>query len=284
MALQHPSQTTSLIPSPPQPSSSSPSQTTTPLFTYPPEIRNLIYKWTFITSRLHPPEYNIPDFVIHGTRSPTSNHPGFIRWSNIPSFPLLLTSKRVFLEALPVISAQAYMEVKIYTDDRLSRRERKAWAVYSTLLRTRALCQDVRKIVLNLTPVDMDVEFCFQGTPDAQIVRLGKLLQTYERLKELTLVIRTGCLVMDVHSWDVLGEHLFVLADKKGRGVSLCVELVDYEMSIDEEEGYDYEEMEEMKEEREFAEKVVNSTVERFCGKGSDVWVEWTFLPDIVDY
>ena len=163
------------------------------------------------------------------------------------------------------------MEIKIYADSRGARREKKAFAAYSTLLRTKALCQDVRKIVINLTPVDSDVEFSRGGVVDKQISRLGELLKSYERLKEVTLTIDTGLLVMDIESWEALGGNFFELANKRrGSGVSLCVELVDYEIH-ESDSDYSDEEAEEIVEEREFAEKMCDKMIEKYCGKGADV-------------
>jgi hypothetical protein len=250
------------------PSLSSPIQTF-PFFSFPAEIRNLIYKWTFILSRRLGPEYNIPDFVVHGNKTSSSCRGG-IRWENIRSFNLLLANKQIFLEALPIISTESYMEIKIYTDERHHRRERKAWAAYSTLLRTKALCQEVRKVVLKLTPPDYDVDFSWGGVADPQIVRLGALLQSYQKLKELTLVIHSGSLCMNSWNWDVLGKNFFVMAKKKGQGVSLCVELVDYEVNLDDSDVSD-EEVEELIEERQYAEKMFDSTVSKYAGKGAEV-------------
>jgi hypothetical protein len=241
-----------------------------PFLSFPPEIRNLIYQWTFTLSRRLAPEYNIPDFTIHGHKTPSDTYGG-IRWENIPSFNLLLANKQIFLEALPVISAESYMEIKIYTDEKHPRREKKAWAAYSTLLRTKALCQNVRKIVLNLTPPDTDVEFSYDvGVTDPQIVRLGALFQIYSKLRELTLVIHTGSLCMDRWNWEVLGENFFVLARKKGKGISLCVELVDWEVNPDDSEVSD-DEVEDVKHERGYAEKMFDSMVSQYAGKGAEV-------------
>jgi hypothetical protein len=245
---------------------------TIPFLTFPAEIRNSIYRWTFILSRVWPSEYNIPDFVVHGNVNSCqhSSTQGGIRWANIKSFPLLLTNKQIFLEALPIISAESYMEIKIYTDDRVKRREKKAYAAYSTLLRTKALCQDVRKVILNLTPTDYTVDFCLDYGVDPQITRLASLLQTYQKLKELTLVIRTGSLIMNSSNWELLGESFFVMAKKKRQGVSLCVELVDYFVDFDDSDISEGE-TDMIVEERNLAEKMFDNAVERYSGKGADV-------------
>ena len=62
-----------------------------PFFDFPPEIRNLIYAWTFLLSRQRSAEYNEPDFIVHGDKrsDDPSSERGGIRWLNVPSFPLL---------------------------------------------------------------------------------------------------------------------------------------------------------------------------------------------------
>lgn len=83
-----------------------------PFLTLPGEIRNNVYKWAWLISRERDESYNIPDFQIHGDVK--CGQRGGIRWMNIRSFPLLLVSKRIREEVLPVVSGEAFFEVKTY--------------------------------------------------------------------------------------------------------------------------------------------------------------------------
>ncbi|CAG8954665.1 hypothetical protein HYFRA_00004587 [Hymenoscyphus fraxineus] len=244
-----------------------------PFSEFPPEIRNLIYKWTFILSRHRSPEYNIPDFLVHGDEKADGARGG-IRWMNVDRFPLLLTCKKIFNEALPMIAAEAYMEIKCYADEYIKRREKKAFATYATLLRTRELCGGVRKVVMNVTPNNWDIEFEAEPT---QLPRLAGLLKDYKRLSELTIVIRP--FVMAPDNWEELGDF-FRMANKKEKGVSLCFELVDDEIDLLQD---DPEDVEDIMEDRRRSEKIIEEMTGRFCGKGAEVWVEWN-LREPVEY
>lgn len=134
------------------------------------------------------------------------------------------------------------MEIKCYADRSLKRREKKAFAVYSTLLRTKELCGNIRKLVVNVTPTLWDMNFEHDVV---QVPRLAGVIKGYERLRELTLIVRPS--IMSPVNWDIL-EDFFLLADKRGRGVSLCLELVDD--AIDEEtEEHEVEAVEEIMQE-----------------------------------
>jgi hypothetical protein len=127
------------------------------------------------------------------------------------------------------------MEIKIYIDESPRKRARKADAAYAALLRTVALCQDVRKVVMNVTPTDWEVYF--SGTD--QLSRLANVLSTYPKLKDVTLKVRPESIEGE---WEIF-EGVFGLCKK---GVSLCFELMDYDVDSDDEP----EDVEEVEEER----------------------------------
>ena len=107
------------------------------------------------------------------------------------------------------------MEIKIYIDESPRKRARKADTAYAALLRTRALCQDVRKVVMDITPTDFQVYF--SGTD--QLSRLAKVLETYPKLKDVTLKVRPESIEHE-DEWEIF-EGFFGLCK---RGVSLCFE------------------------------------------------------------
>ncbi|KAF4635952.1 hypothetical protein G7Y89_g2144 [Cudoniella acicularis] len=236
-----------------------------PFLDLPPEIRNKIYAFTFVMSRSRDAIYNIPDFLVHGD----GKNRGGIRWKNVEHFYLILVCKKIFLEALPVISAESFMEIKVYVDESSRRREKKAEAAYQTLLRTAPLCKGANKVVLNVTPTDWEVDF--RG--EEQLLRLASVLKDYKKLKEVTLKVTPSCLACS--NWlPLLG--FFLLARQ---GVSLCFELMDYEIDTDEEED-----AEEIKEERKTAEHNIDLLAKEYSGKKPDVWIEWNFVRDDREY
>lgn len=161
------------------------------------------------------------------------------------------------------------MEIKIYTEDTLRKRDRKSNAAYAALMRTKALCQDARKVVLNITPQDYDVDFY----GDEQLSRLAGVLAGYRKLKDVTLRVRPMCIAMD--DWSIF--HGFFALCKKG--VSLCFELLDYEAASEDEE-----EAEEIEEEHKATELMIEKMAEDYAGEGADVWVEWNLKPDDREY
>lgn len=154
------------------------------------------------------------------------------------------------------------MEIKCYTDNNFKRRERKTFAVYSTLLRTTELCSNVRKIVINVTPTLWELDF---ELDIIQILRLAGVLKDYERLKELTLLVRPS--VMTRGNWDFLGDF-FRMADKRRQGVSLCLELLDTTYSCAPED-YAVGAMEE----RAAAERIIEEMTGKLCGRGAEVCI-----------
>ncbi|TVY65612.1 hypothetical protein LSUE1_G006236, partial [Lachnellula suecica] len=242
-----------------------------PLFALPPEIRNKIYAWTFVLSRNRDETYNIPDFIVHGDLPCEAhwNQPrGGIRWKNVARFELLLTCKQVFLEALPVISGEAFMEIKVYSDDRLSRRARKADAAYVALLRTAALCQDVRRVVLTVNQGDWDVDF----REDEQLPRLAKVLAAYPKLKDVTLKVWPEALSLMDECWVPL-HGFFGLCEKD---LSLCIELMDYALH-----PHDVKEWaEEIEQRHKDTELLIENLIKRLVGKRGEVWVEWDIIPE----
>ena len=147
------------------------------------------------------------------------------------------------------------MEIKIYTDDSPRKRDRKASAAYAALLRTVALCQDVQKVVMNVTPIDMDV--FFDGT---QLPRLAQVLSTYPKLKDVTLKVRPESLEVD--QWEIF-EGFFGLCRK---GVSLCFELMAYDHI-----GIDADDVEEADKERKLTERRIEALTKKYTGKEGDV-------------
>lgn len=154
-----------------------------------------------------------------------------------------------------MISAESYMEIKIYTDEIAHRRERKANAAYAALMRTKALCQDASKVVLNITPGDWEVDFY----EDKQLPRLAALLAGYPKLEDVTLRLKPDCLSTGNQGWSLF-DGFFALCKK---GVSLCFELLDYEPED--------EEAEEIEEEHKVTELLIERMAKDHAGPGADV-------------
>ncbi|KAH8678897.1 hypothetical protein BGZ60DRAFT_428716 [Tricladium varicosporioides] len=237
-----------------------------PFMDLPPEIRNKIYAFAFTMSRSRDAIYDIPDFIVHGH----GKNRGGIRWKNVENFYLILTCKKIFLEALPIISAEAFMEIKVYIDESPRRREKKANAAYETLKRTAPLCQDVRKVVLNITPIDFDIDF----REDEQLLRIAGVLKDYKKLEEVTLKVRPSSIAST--SWLPLVGFFFLAR----QGVSLCFELLDSAI----EEGEDQDIIDEIVEERKDAEDKIKSMSDKYGGNKPNIWVEWNIVEDNREY
>jgi len=95
---------------------------------------------------------------------------------------------------------------------------------------------------------------------DEQLPRLAGVLKDYPKLKEVTLKVRPDSLP-HVNDWDMF-KGFFELCKK---GVSVCFELLDYEMNGDESE----DEVEEIEEQRKFAEEHVEVLAKDWAGKGA---------------
>jgi len=148
---------------------------TLPFLTFPGEIRNKIYWWAWVMSREKNETYNIPDLQVHG--DVTGQQKGGIRWMNVPSFPILLTSKQLRSEAFPIISAVSWVEIKTYVDiggDRAG----PALNCIHTLSRSAPLLEFTKKVSMNLTPKFGEWMTELKGT----VFEISK----HKKVKELT--------------------------------------------------------------------------------------------------
>jgi hypothetical protein len=172
----------------------------------PAEIRNKIYKWTYILSRDREDIYNLPDAEIHGDQQ----HGG-IRWVNIPRFNLLLASRQIYNEVIPIISSAMFLSIKTYpyrSDDT------RALQSLTGLYRASAFCMNAKRVSINLTPG------C--GKLASHLRAIAVALDKFSRLEIVELKLLTyGKNQIDL--WKL--KDVFRIGRRNG--ASLSVELID---------------------------------------------------------
>ncbi|KAH8593427.1 hypothetical protein B0O99DRAFT_688645 [Bisporella sp. PMI_857] len=179
----------------------------------PAEIRNNIYEWLYVMSRCLDEMYQIPDFEVRGDGSPVNSIGTIdtlrIRWLNIPSFPLLLVNKQIRNEVFPIISAEAWFQIR--TDSRIP----PSGFYDFPSLESFPLLSGTRKVTIDLTP---RWEHYLEG-----IQELAVSLMTFDKLKEITLRI----LVYEMMPKDFSELEYFFAFAKDRTGLTLILELID---------------------------------------------------------
>lgn len=120
---------------------------------FPAEVRNMIYRWTWILSRKRPEDEGIPDFYVkpdleyRNSRLPPKI--ATVRWENIHGFPLLRLNQQLRSEVLPIIAKETHFELRVYQQE-----YDKDLSFFGGHIEKVPLLRDAGKITIHQTDID----------------------------------------------------------------------------------------------------------------------------------